>query len=109
MKLPNAQKVVIEERKIRDYLLSDSHPIGRFKASFFGRLGFRQSNWDEFRDALLPLALEGDAEEQASTEHGRKFLISGTISGPSGQAKVVSVWLVSVGDDVPRLVTVYPR
>jgi len=29
--LPNATKVVIDSAKVRDYLLSSSHPIGRFK------------------------------------------------------------------------------
>lgn len=36
MKLPNGQKAVVDERKVREYLLSASHPVGRFKARFFG-------------------------------------------------------------------------
>ena len=35
MILPNIDKAVIEPEKLRDYLLSKSHPIGRFKAEFF--------------------------------------------------------------------------
>ena len=34
MNLPNADRAVIDARKVRSYLLSRSHPIGRFKAAF---------------------------------------------------------------------------
>jgi hypothetical protein len=39
MKLPEAQQAVITAAKIRDYLLSTSHPIGRFKEPFFAKPG----------------------------------------------------------------------
>jgi len=44
MKLPNAERAVIDERKVREYLLSKSHPIGRFKATFLARAGFEVAN-----------------------------------------------------------------
>jgi len=34
--LPNADEAVIEPAKLRDYLLSTTHPLGRFKARFLG-------------------------------------------------------------------------
>ena len=34
MLLPNAQGAIIDEAKLRDYLLSEVHPVGRFKARF---------------------------------------------------------------------------
>jgi len=40
VKLPNADRVRIDERKVRGYLLSPSHPVGRFKARVFAALGF---------------------------------------------------------------------
>jgi hypothetical protein len=33
MELPNGEQAVIDERKVREYLLSPSHPVGRFKLS----------------------------------------------------------------------------
>jgi hypothetical protein len=38
--LPNADRALIDEARIREYLLSDAHPVGRFKAAFFRSLGF---------------------------------------------------------------------
>ena len=40
MKLPNASGAIIEPAKLRDYLLSPAHPVGRFKAPFFVALGY---------------------------------------------------------------------
>jgi len=50
-KVPNHDRAVIDERKVRDYLLSPVHPIGRHKARFFYRLGYiggrRGNGWPE--------------------------------------------------------------
>ena len=46
MKLPRAEEVQIDVRKIRDYLLSKTHPVGRFKARVFGAVGFHDTQTD---------------------------------------------------------------
>ena len=110
MRLPNAEQATVDEAKLRDYLLSASHPVGRFKAAYFSRLGFRAENWTELRDRLLALAREGEAELVGSTEYGDKYLIHGTLTSQRGDSSEVStIWIVSREDDKPRLVTVYPR
>ncbi len=108
MKLPNVEKAQIPEAKLREYLLSTTHTIGRYKARFLAGLGFTSENWTELRERLQSLARQ-DAELGEATEHGEKYLVSGTLEGPIGSAEVVSVWIVMAGDDFPRLVTVYPR
>lgn len=45
MKLPERDRAIIDAEKLRDYLLSPSHPVGRFKAAFFASLGYTQANW----------------------------------------------------------------
>lgn len=40
VKLPGAERAFIDPSKVRDYLLSESHPVGRFKAAFFIALGY---------------------------------------------------------------------
>jgi Domain of unknown function (DUF4926) len=45
MVLLNSSKAVIAPEKLRDYLLSPTHPIGRYKALFFRTLGYDQTNW----------------------------------------------------------------
>ena len=110
MKLPNAEKAIVDERKIREYLLSPSHPVGRFKAKFFESIGFPPEAWSEFMGALEKLAAEGEAEVVEESNYGHKYLIRGHISGQGARlAEVDSVWIIRAGDDTPRLVTVYPR
>ena len=52
MDLPNANLAIIDRAKLEGYLLSASHPVGRFKARFFARLGFTASEWRLFAQAL---------------------------------------------------------
>jgi hypothetical protein len=45
MKPPSAQRALVEPAKIRDYLLSPRHPVGRCKASFFTALEQVREAW----------------------------------------------------------------
>jgi hypothetical protein len=108
--LPGVVNAVIEPRKLRDYLLSHSHPIGRTKADFFARLGYAREGWHVLAADLRKLAEEGEAIEIATTEFGMKFEVRGTLRGPSGRdAGVVSAWIILLGEDFPRFVTAYPE
>jgi len=109
MKLPAAERAVIEAAKIRDYLLSTSHPVGRFKTPFFAGLGYTSSNWRRLEADLRNLAASGDAEPGQSSPYGHKYEIRGILSGPSGKtAEVLTVWIILFGEDVPQFVTAFP-
>lgn len=109
MKLPSAERAVIEPAKIRDYLLSTSHPVGRFKAPFFASLGYTSANWRRLDEDLRNLAISGDAELGKDSPYGQKYEIRGTLRGPSGKlAEVLTVWIVLFGRDVPQFVTAFP-
>lgn len=109
MKLPNAADAIIDEEKIRDYLLSRSHPIGRFKAVYFEALGFESVNWQELANAIRSLAEDADAERSDRNEFGQKFTVSGRIIGPNrSEALIVTVWIVLNSESIPRFITAYP-
>ena len=109
MKLPNSNEALIPSEKLSDYLLSPTHPIGRFKAAFFRNLGFEQRNWQELEEALRGL-LNLDAELVERSQFGQKYIIRGEITGPAGRnARVVSVWIILAPEDTPRFVTAYPE
>lgn len=109
MRLPNAEQALIEERKLREYLLSPVHPLGRFKAAFFARLGYAPERWERLEQDLRSQHLTKDAEEIGETRYGRKYRIRGKLVGPNGKAaEVVSIWVIRKGETVPRLVTAYP-
>jgi hypothetical protein len=107
--LPNSERAVVDDAKVRDYLLSPSHPVGRFKSAFFSALGFSVDDWQALRNVLLDVAQSGDAILGQPSPFGQKFEIRATLTGPSGrQAKVVTVWMVSDGRDFAHFVTAFP-
>jgi uncharacterized protein DUF6883 len=56
MKLPNADKAIVEREKIADYLPDSGHPDNRGNAEFFERFGFRRNEWKILADTFLALA-----------------------------------------------------
>lgn len=109
MRLPNADSAVVDELKLLSYLLSDEHPVGRFKAAFFRSLGYGPGDWRLLQEALLEHARTGQASAEATSAHGQKFRVHAMLQGLSGRpAPVVSIWILAIGDDRPRLVTAFP-
>jgi hypothetical protein len=107
--LPNAEHAIIERAKLEDYLLSFSHPVGRFKARFFAGLDFSADRWGTLHEALRAQHLTQDAEAGVPDGFGQSFTIRAILQGPTGRsAMVVSVWFIRVGEAQPRFVTAYP-
>ena len=109
MKLPGAERAVVEASKVRDYLLSDSHPVGRFKAAFFAALGYSAANWEGLAADLRRHAMDNEASASEANEYGQKYEVRGNLLGPAGKtAAVVAVWIVRRDEDFPRFVTAFP-
>lgn len=108
-RLPNAEKSKIEGEKLREYLLSSTHPLGRFKAGFFRRFGYSAEDWEDFELCLREHILSHGAAEVEETPYGRKYVIEGAMGSPSGAVlQVVTVWLILRGQAIPRFVTAGP-
>jgi hypothetical protein len=109
VQLPEAERAFVDPVKVRDYLLSPEHPVGRAKARFFGALGFTRAAWPTLHRVLLELAMRGEAIPGQPSPHGQKYEIRDTIVGPSErEAQIVTVWIILYDEDFPRLVTAYP-
>ncbi len=110
MELPNARGATIDPAKVRAYLLSPSHPIGRFKAAVFVALGYSAQNWEVLRDDLLTLARTGSSIAGQPDLYGTKYEVDGILATPSGRAAPFrTVWMVRAGEQLPRFVTAYPH
>lgn|SRR5574341_166069 len=108
-RLPHSDKAIIDETKIRDYVLSSSHPVGRFKAAVFLRMGYTQENWRQLVDDIRQFHLLSDADAVEKTAYGQKYAITGRLKGPNGQtATLRSIWIVRNEEQAPRFVTIYP-
>ena len=109
MKLPHGDEALVEDGKLRDYVLNPRHPVGRHHARLFERLlGIRVSNAEFLKEALRAAAGSKDVHSEVVTPYGRKYEVRFELTGPSGRSRrVVSVWIVDEGSDRPRLVTCF--
>lgn len=108
-KLPNAEYAVVETEKLADYLLSDTHPLGRLKSAFFKRFGFHQDEPIVLKVALLAHAENYEVMHSLTTRYGKKFELSGPLLSPDGRLPIVrTVWIIENGEDFPRFVTAIP-
>ncbi len=108
-RLPEAQHAIIDEAKLRSYLLSDVHPAGRTKAAFLRAFGFRARYRRRLRDALSEHARTAPVVASVDTDFERKYILEGSLAAPDGRKPVIrSVWFIERGADGPRLVTAYP-
>lgn len=108
-RLPNHEKAFIDPTKIRDYVLSPVHPVGRFKAAFFRRLGYASDNWEQLARDIKKQHLLLNADPIEKTAYGQKYAIIGKITGPNGKSAILkTVWIFLHGGEAPRFVTIYP-
>lgn len=110
MRILNPDRAVIEPAKLRDYLLSPTHPVGRFKAPFFLALGYSGAEWSRLEADIPGQHLPREAVPAPPTPYGQKYIIRDTLVGPGGaSSRVVTVWVVRAGEDFSRFVTAYPE
>ncbi len=110
MKLPNAEKAVVERKKVADYLLNAAHPDNGGKAAFFEGLGFRPAEPGALAKALHDMARQAEVIQVDTSEHGQKYVVAGQLKSPIGKvAHVQTIWIIDKGSDLARLVTAYPR
>ena len=95
MKLPNADRAVVEIEKLRDYCLSASHPRGRHKARVFvTALGITAENSEEATPT------DGD-------KYGQRYMVDFRMVRQDKQADIRTTWIVRTGEDDPRLTSCY--
>jgi hypothetical protein len=78
MRLPDAERAVVEDAKARDYLLAADHPVGWAEARFFAALGSTWEGWSLLGDALLAVA-RGEAEPGEPTVFGQPDAVRGIV------------------------------
>ncbi len=108
MRLPGAERAIVDVSKLRDYVLNPSHPRGRHKARVFASaLGMLQSDAEYLRKALLEAALMGDAVSGECDEYGARYILDFPLARGDRSAIVRSGWIVLAGESCPRLTTCF--
>lgn len=109
MKLPYSENAYVPKEKLLGYLLSETHPIGKFKAKFFRKLGFNETNVEKLEQYLLSIAQTNEIDEMKETPFGINYTIKGFIKFPHHiGATIKTIWFIESGTMKPRFVTAIP-
>ncbi len=101
-------KIDIERKKLVDYLISLTHPVGRSKAKFFRAIGFNEDSVDLLQSCLEAMARSEETIERIDTPYGAKHVIEGVLDTPSGKQVIIrTIWMESQ-NKVLRFITAYP-
>jgi Domain of unknown function (DUF6883) len=109
MKLPNADRLIVERDKVLGYLLNPLHRYGSVKERFFTAFGFRADDWEILAEALREHGRTHKIVRMLETGFGPRYVVEGELDTPVGRGpRVRSVWQFDSGTIAPRLITAYP-
>lgn len=109
MKLPNYAEAIVPQAKITEYLLSNSHSIGKGKAGFFTRFGYARENWQALKKSLLKHAADYEVAKIEPSPFGTRYVIEGDMPTLDGRNPFVrTIWFINTGQEIPRFVSAYP-
>ncbi len=108
MLLPNANKAIIKEEKITEYVLNFDHFEGKNKARVFSSvLGLKKENADYLINAIRTAILINDAVKQSESAFGIKYSVEFDLIFKKKIARVRTGWLIEKGNNIPRLITCF--
>ena len=109
MRLPNSESAYIRTSKLTDYLLSETHPVGRAKARLLLAAGFDTTNVNILEQGLIAIALFEEVREVTPSAYGTKYVIDGSLQSPNGSlVQLRTVWIIDRDNSDPRFITAYP-
>ena len=110
MRLPNAERAVVDITKVRDYSLNPAHPEGKHKARVFAALlGYTSADAERLRELILDAALTHEATQGIKDEHGTRYVIDFAVQGLLGMVTIRAAWIIDTGETDPRLVSCYVK
>ncbi len=109
MLLPNADKAVVDIRKLRDYSLNSQHVNGKHKARLFSSiLGITTDDAEDLRQILLKAVTEHEAQLGLQDEFGQRYRVDFRIEWQNRKAALRSAWIIEHGSEIPKLISCYP-
>ena len=109
MTVPNADRAIVNVRKLREYSLNPLHRTGRHKARVFAAaLGMTADDAEVLRDALLSAVQEHEAVLGLKDSYGQRYQVDFVLEWKGKRATVRSAWIIE-SDTVPfpRLTSCY--
>ena len=109
MTLPNAERAIVDIRKLHDYCLNPLHDEGQHKARLFAAtLGMTADDAEGLRDLLLKAVTTHEAHLGRRDIYGQRYTVDCQVVWQGKRAMIRSGWIIEHHTDVPRLTTCYP-
>jgi hypothetical protein len=110
MIIPNAERAVVDIRKLRDYVLNRQHERGKHKARVFASaFGLTVDDAEAFRAYLLEIVKTHDARPATEGDYGQIYRIDLALTWNGITANVRITWIIRHDEDYPRLVSCFVR
>jgi len=108
MLTPNAERAVVDMRKLRDYCLNPLHDEGKHKARLFAAVGITADDAEALRDMLLQVVKTHDAQLGRRDVYGQRYIVDFLLDWRGKQTTIRSGWIIEHEAETPRLTTCYP-
>ncbi len=109
-RLLNADKAVIDPRKLTAYALDPDHPVGGNKARVFeAELGYNQSNADDLLEQLRQGVTNHLPVPASVDKFGSRFTVDIPVTGPRGNGVVRTGWIFKGESEIPELTTLFVK
>jgi filamentous hemagglutinin len=107
--LPGAHQAVIGPDKLRDYVLSPDHELGRHKARVFASaLGIDRRDWEYLHAQIASRLADAEVSEVRTGSYGVRYSVPMLIEGLNGQThEVTTGWIIEKEGAPPRFLTAY--
>ena len=108
MRVPNAERAVVDLRKLTDYCLDLTNEVGAHKARVFASaLGFTKQDAFRLHSELRTAILESEAILGRADHFGQRYIVDFDCTSGDRNARIRSVWIIDAGSDFPRLITCF--
>jgi hypothetical protein len=95
MKIPDADRAVVDIRKLRNYSLNPAHRTGRHKAHvFIAALGMTADDAEALCNILLKVVREHEADLGLKDSYGQRYQLDFTLEWRGKQAVIRSAWII---------------
>ncbi|MCF8044805.1 MAG: hypothetical protein K9J83_03005 [Desulfarculaceae bacterium] len=110
MKLPNADKAIIDSKKIKDYCLNPDHPRGKHKAKIFqSSLDLTFENTEELIYEITKNLPEFECRQGEVDEYGQRYTVDIEIERNGLRAVIRTGWIIKRNEMQPRLTTCFVK
>ncbi len=108
MRIPNAERAVVDMRKLRDYCLNPLHDEGKHKARLFAAIGITANEVEELWAILRQVVKSGEANLGRHASYGQRYILDFPLNRRGTETVIRSGWIIEHETETLRLTTCYP-